>query len=106
MITKREVVEKRRKLFQNSEKYREFRKGDRRVFTPRLCSICGRPLSALSRQTQKYITTQNQIRFELSDIVHIHICKDVNSCYRVLKQKGELQDVNGGQYKKGNQEEE
>ncbi|AGC55696.1 hypothetical protein D307_gp2 [Bacillus phage Bastille] len=95
MITKKEIVEKRKRLFQNCQDYKEFKKGDKRVNYPRICSICGRPLSTLTKRTQKYILTQNQYRFELSALVSVHICKDINSCYRVLDRKGELADGNG-----------
>lgn len=95
MITKKEIVEKRRKLPQQAQAYNTFKKGDKRVFTPRVCSICGRPLSSLLLREQKYITIQDHVMYHLSSLAVISVCKDVKSCYTTLRKKGELEDGNG-----------
>jgi hypothetical protein len=96
LTNKKEVVEKRKSLYQESEKFHEFRRGDKRVHTPRLCVICSRPLSSLILNQNKYITIVSHVHFHLNDYFKVDICKDVNSCYRILKKKGELtEDVNG-----------
>ncbi len=96
MITKQEVVEKRGTLFTESKRRHTFNKGDRRVHTPRLCVVCGRPLSSLVMRSNSYITIHRHTRFHMNDIVVLDICTDINSCYRVLEQKGELmEDVDG-----------
>ncbi|AYJ75140.1 hypothetical protein BSP36_053 [Bacillus phage BSP36] len=95
-ITKREIVDKRRSLFLQSQKHYTFKKGDRRVNTPRLCVVCERPLSSLIIHENTYITTNSHTRFHLNDIFKVDVCEDINSCYRTLRQKGELtEDVNG-----------
>lgn len=95
MTTKREIVEKRRDLYQCASKFHEFKKGDKRVHTPRLCVICSRPLSSLILNENRYTTIVTHIHFHL-DWCKVDICKDVNSCYRILRKKGELtEDVNG-----------
>lgn len=94
-VTKREVVEKRRSLYSNSSKHHVFKKGDRRVNSPRLCVVCGRPLSSLIIRENKYIIIHSHVRFNL-DPFKVDICEDVSSCYRTLRQKGGLiEDVNG-----------
>jgi hypothetical protein len=96
LTSRKEVVEKRKSLYQESKKYHEFNKGDKRVHTPRLCVICSRPLSSLILSQNKYITIVNHVHFHLNEYFKVDICKDVNSCYRTLKRKGELtEDVNG-----------
>lgn len=96
MVTKKEVVEKRRNLMQLAEHKHSFNKGDRRVKTPRLCVVCGRPLSSLIINENKYIVIQPHIRCQLGGWVVANICTDITSCYRTLKKKGELkEDVNG-----------
>lgn len=96
-LTRRDVVEKRRYLFSNAKRHHKFNKGDRRVHTPRVCVVCGRPLSSLIMRTNKYIASQPHTRFHINDIVILDACTDINSCYRILEQKGELkEDVNGG----------
>lgn len=92
MKTKRELREKRRYLFSNSEKRVDFNRGDRRVFTPRLCVICGRPLSSLVLNKNKYITETPHIRFHLGDDVKVDICKNIQSCHTTLRKKGELSE--------------
>ncbi|AIW03353.1 hypothetical protein CPT_Mater196 [Bacillus phage Mater] len=95
MTTKKEIVEKRKSLYQDAEKYHEFRKGDKRVHTPRLCVVCSRPLSSLILNQNNYITTTSHVHFHLNKYFKVDICKDVNSCYRTLRKKGELLDVDG-----------
>ena len=96
MTSKKEVVEKRRELFQIAEKKHVFRKGDKRVHTPRLCVVCSRPLSSLVINENRYVTIQTHVHFHLNSYFQVDICDDVNSCYRTLRQKGELtEDVNG-----------
>ena len=95
MVTKREIVEKRRKLPQQAKSYNTFKKGDKRVFTPRICSVCGRPLASLILKEQKYITIQDHVKYELSSFATISVCKNVQSCYMTLRKKGELEDGNG-----------
>lgn len=90
MTTKREIVEKRRELYHSAEKKHVFRKGDKRVHTPRLCVVCSRPLSSLIINENKYVTIQTHVHFHLNSIFQVDICDDVNSCYRTLRQKGEL----------------
>ncbi|APZ82514.1 hypothetical protein Goe7_c00480 [Bacillus phage vB_BveM-Goe7] len=91
IISKKDVVEKRRSLFSNSEKRVVFKKGDHRVNTPRICVVCSRPLSSLILRENTYITIQSHIRFHLNNLFKVDICEDVHSCYRTLKQKGELE---------------
>jgi hypothetical protein len=96
MVTKKEVVEQRRNLKQVAERYSSFKKGDRRVFTPRLCVVCGRPLSSLILHEGKYITIHPHTRFHLNDWFIVDTCTDIQSCYRTLRKKGELnEDVDG-----------
>jgi hypothetical protein len=96
MITKKEVVEKRRSLTSLAEKKTSFNKGDRRVHTPRICVVCGRPLSSLIIRENRYIIIQSHTRFHINDLFVMDACTDVDSCYRTLRQKGELnEDVNG-----------
>lgn len=97
MVTKRQVVEDRRKLKQMAKKQVMFNKGDKRVYTPRLCVICGRPLSSLIVNEGKYVTIQPHTRYHINDLFIVDICTDVQSCYRTLKKKGELDEhVHGG----------
>lgn len=102
MVTKREVVEKRRKLYSLAEKKHRFRKGDKRVFTPRLCVICGRPLSSLILNKNQYVTIQSHVRFHLNKHVSVDACEDINSCYRTLRQKGELDEDDVGEHQTRN----
>jgi hypothetical protein len=95
--SKREVVQKRRELYQLTERKHTFKKGDKRVSTPRLCVVCSRPLSSLILHENRYITIQAHVRFHLNKYFIVDICEDVESCYRTLRKKGELiDDVNGG----------
>jgi hypothetical protein len=91
--TKREIVEKRRKLFHLAEKYNLFKKGDKRVHTPRLCVVCSRPLSSLILHENRYVVSHPHFHIHLNDFFIVDICENVNSCYRTLRQKGELEDV-------------
>jgi hypothetical protein len=103
--SKSDIVEKRRQLFQTSERKHTFKKGDRRVHTPRLCVICSRPLSSLILRENKYIVIQSHIHFHLNAYFKVDICEDVESCYRILRKKGELIDnVNVREHQKQSQE--
>lgn len=96
MVTRREVVEKRAKLYRDSVRSHTFNRGDKRVHSPRLCSICARPLSQLVVQEQRYVTSHRHTRVHLSGDIQINICTDVRSCYSRLEERGELTvDVNG-----------
>ncbi|AOZ61966.1 hypothetical protein QCM8_45 [Bacillus phage QCM8] len=96
MVTKKEVVEKRRQLMSLSEKSHSFNKGDKRVHTPRVCVVCGRPLSSLIINENKYIIIQAHTRYHLNELFIVDACRDITSCYRTLRQKGELiENVNG-----------
>lgn len=86
--TKKEIVEKRRELDKISVRKFTFNKGDRRVFTPKVCVVCGRPLTSLIIQDNKYITTTKHTRFHLNKVFIVDTCTDVNSCYRRLKSEG------------------
>lgn len=90
MVTKKEVVENRRNLKQLAVKQVSFNKGDRRVFTPKLCVVCGRPLSSLIFHEGKYIIIHSHTRYHLNDWFIVDACTDIQSCYRTLKKKGEL----------------
>jgi len=96
LISRKEVVAKRKSLYQLAEKYHDFNKGDKRVNTPRLCVVCSRPLSSLILNENKYIISVSHVHFHLNEYFKVDICKDVASCYRTLRQKGELADVDGG----------
>ncbi len=79
-----------------SEKSHSFNKGDKRVHTPRVCVVCGRPLSSLIINENKYIIIQAHTRYHLNELFIVDACTDITSCYRTLRQKGELIDnVNG-----------
>lgn len=93
-INRRDVVTKRRHALINSERRHTFKKGDKRVSTPRLCVVCGRPLTSLVINDNRYVTIQSHIHCHLSKDVTVDICEDVHSCYRTLRRKGELEDVN------------
>lgn len=96
MVTKREVIENRRKLKQLAEKQVSFNKGDKRVYTPRLCVVCSRPLSSLIVNEGKYITSHPHTRYHLNDWFIVDTCTDIQSCYRTLRKKGELiENVDG-----------
>lgn len=90
MKTKQDIVEQRKSLYQDAERYHEFLKGDRRVTTPRVCGVCGRPLASLVLNKNEYVTIVPHVRFHLDKMFHVNICKDILSCYRILKRKGEL----------------
>jgi len=90
LTSKREIVEQRRTLYKEAERHHEFLKGDKRVFTPRICVICSRPLSSLVLNDGKYVTSVSHVRFHLNKAFTIDICKDIMSCYRTLKKKGDL----------------
>ncbi|AMQ66581.1 hypothetical protein BH753_gp099 [Bacillus phage Shbh1] len=92
ILNKKEVVDKRRKLFNSSGKFVTFKKGDKRVYSPRICVTCSRPLSSLIINQGKYVTSFNHIRFHLGGGITVDICEDINSCHRNLRQKGELED--------------
>ena len=91
MVTKKEVVEKRRELYKTAERYHDFMRGDKRVKTPRLCVVCSRPLSSLILNENDYITIVSHTHFHLNKLFKVDICKDVSSCYRVLRKRGELE---------------
>lgn len=96
LTNKREIVQKRKELYRLAEKISEFKKGDKRVHTPRLCVVCSRPLSSLILNENKYVVSAPHVHITLNAYFKVDICKNVNSCYRVLRQKGELtEDVNG-----------
>ena len=95
MITRKEIKEKRKYLEKLADKKVRFGKGDRRVFTPRLCVVCGRPLSSLVINENKYVTIQPHTRYHIRGIT-MDTCTDIGSCYRTLIRNGELnEDVNG-----------
>lgn len=107
MKTKKDVVTQRRSLFQLSGKHNTFKRGDKRVHTPRLCVVCGRPLSSLIIHENKYIISNSHIHFHVSNWFTVDICEDVNSCYRTLRKKGELiEDDNGRQHSEQDGKEE
>jgi hypothetical protein len=90
MTTRKEVVEKRRNLFQMAERKHAFRKGDKRVATPRLCVVCSRPLTSLVMREMKYVTSHTHYHVHFNGMFTVDVCEDVHSCYRTLQQKGEL----------------
>lgn len=90
MVSKKEIVEKRKSLVDMAEHKTSFKKGDRRVHTPRLCVVCGRPLSSLIVNENKYIIIQAHTRHHLNEMFVLDACTDINSCYRTLRKKGEL----------------
>lgn len=90
LTNKKEVVAKRKNLYETADRYHEFLKGDKRVNTPRLCVICSRPLSSLVMNDSRYVTLVSHVHFHISGLFTVDICKDVMSCYRTLKKKGEL----------------
>lgn len=95
-FTKEEVVGMRRQLFSEHEKSIVFNKGDKRVHSPRLCSICGRLLSSFIAGENRYIINFKHTRFHLGNQITVDICTDIHSCYRVLSKKGELiENVDG-----------
>lgn len=96
MVSRKEVVNRRKYLQEKAANRFKFKKGDRRVSTPRVCVVCGRPLSSLIINDNKYVVSQSHIRYYLNQYMKMDICEDVHSCYRTLKQKGELGDVDGG----------
>jgi len=90
MKTKAEVVDHRRSLYSLAERFHTFKKGDKRVHTPRLCVVCNRPLSSLVINKGSYVTIHSHTRFHLNEYFIVDVCEDINSCYRTLRQKGEL----------------
>jgi hypothetical protein len=107
LTSKKEVVAKRHSVFQMSSKHNTFKKGDKRVHTPRLCVVCGRPLSSLIINENRYITSNSHIHFHVDKWFTVDMCEDVNSCYRTLRKKGELEEnVNGRQHKEQDSKEE
>lgn len=90
MVTKKEVVEKRTNLLHCAESKHQFFKGDKRIKSPRLCVVCGRPLTSLIINENKYSVIQNHTRCSLGGWVRVDICTDITSCYRTLRRKGEL----------------
>lgn len=96
MVTKKDIVERRRTLSQLAEKKHAFNKGDRRVQTPRVCVACGRPLSSLILHENKYIVCKDHTRYYLGGWVTADVCTDINSCYRTLRRKGELIENGNG----------
>lgn len=97
MISKEEVVSKRRGLYSNSTRGVTFNKGDKRVYTPRICVVCSRPLSSLILNENRYVTIQKHTRFHINKDMSVDICTDIESCYRTLKNIGRLiDDVDGG----------
>ncbi|MCB5366978.1 hypothetical protein [Collinsella aerofaciens] len=96
MITKKEVFEKRKQIIQLAEKKYTFNKKDKRVQAPRVCVVCGRPLSSLIVHENRYVVSYPHNRYYLGGWIIVDICKDITSCYRTLKKKGELvENVNG-----------
>lgn len=96
MVTKKQVVENRKNLIQLAQNKHSFNKGDRRVKTPRICVACGRPLSSLIINENKYIVCQDHTRYYFGGWVVADVCTDITSCYRTLKKKGELiENVDG-----------
>lgn len=90
MVKRKDVVERRRKLQQMANRSYIFRKGDKRAATPRICVVCGRPLTSLIINEGKYVTSHNHTRYYVEDVLTLDCCLDINSCYRTLRQKGEL----------------
>jgi len=96
VTNKKDVVRKRKKLQSMARKSYIFKRGDKRASTPRICVVCGRPLTSLILREGTYITTCSHIRFYISDVFTLDCCLDIHSCYRTLRQKGELNEhVNG-----------
>jgi len=95
MQSKSQVLNKRRNLFSIAKTRNSFNKGDKRVHTPRICSICGRALAEFSPEKQKYVTAVTHFHCKIESYISLDACKDVQSCYRYLKKKGELEDGNG-----------
>ncbi|BEU14677.1 hypothetical protein [Bacillus phage CM1] len=105
MVTKREVVEKRKKLVSLAKKKVSFNKGDKRAYSPKLCVVCGRPLSSLIINENKYIIIQDHTRYHINELFIVDACTDITSCYRTLKQKGDLEeDVDVKQYQASGKE--
>lgn len=83
-MEREEIANKRKIIFSSATKYIHVNKGDRRVYSPRVCSICGRSLSSLIARTGSYVTSVPHVHFHLdnNNIIKIDICQDINSCYR------------------------
>lgn len=94
--SKREIVDKRKELYQVSDRKHVFKKGDKRVHTPRLCVVCSRPLSSLILNENKYVTIKAHVHFHLNSYFTVDICEDIESCYRTLRRKGELTEDDNG----------
>lgn len=90
MKTRKEIIEKRKKLRSMAINKVSFSKGDKRVYTPRVCCICARPLASLIVRQNTYVSSHNHIRYHLGGFVKLDACQDIKSCYHTLREKGEL----------------
>ena len=93
--TKEVVKEQREDITKLAKRKHTFNKGDRRVHSPRVCVICSRPLSSLIIQEGKYVTATRHTRFHINEMFIVDTCTSINSCYRHLRIRGELEDENG-----------
>lgn len=93
--TKNEVKVQREDINKLSKRKHTFNKGDRRVHTPRVCVVCSRPLSSLIIKENKYVTATRHTRFHINEMFIVDTCSSINSCYRHLRIRGDLENEDG-----------
>lgn len=86
---KEKIRKSRRHISVLAVKSAYYKKGDRRVTSPRVCSICGRPLSSYITNTGKYVTSYQHKRYWLDDMFVLNMCADASSCYRNYRKDDE-----------------
>lgn len=89
-MTNEEIREKRKQIFDHSERTTTIHKGDKRVaHATRFCAVCHRPLTRMIKRTGKVICIVDHAHCKLG-LLQVNLCKDPRSCYRNLARRPPL----------------
>lgn len=88
-MRKEEIKKSRKLLFNDCDKVTIIKKGDKRpTHSSRLCGVCGRKLTNMSRVDGKVITIVNHYTLDFGGFIKYYLCQDIKSCYaNILKPK-------------------
>ena len=91
-ITKDEIKIKRKLILSKAKKKTTISKGDKRpTDSTRTCCVCGSKLTRLSLVTNKVTTIREHYSLVIDDLMKVHMCKNISTCYSEYDKRGELE---------------
>jgi len=84
----RHAVTSQRNSLQNSaEKVTYIKNGSLSVYSPRVCTICGSPLSSYDSLKHRYVSSFSHYHLTLLGIMKVDYCANSENCVSRLKHK-------------------